>query len=483
MSHIISFHDLLSRYINEKQISVAKMADYCMMERSSLYRIIRGQRTPANEDVVHQMATYLCLNPAEEDAMMLSYQVELIGYETYSRRQYIDDFIRSFHTAKVINDLYSPAIKPMENRQIFAQPMDSRNDVIRIFHNAVTSEALQKGGGHVRLFLPPDVELMSILSAAAAESSVPLRVDHLIQLFQGSNVKAASNENFKMVLNTLPMVSRYIDYRPHYFYSEVIPSLPLFFPYQIFTHDTVFWISEDLCGGLVVHHPTILPFMKSQFDRSLQQCHPLYHPQTLQSLSSSEYARYFTGLAENSIVHMLSFPPMSVDRKAAEAHIKADIPDRDTYISLFSPDMDSYQRSYETACKQLLLSRSGLEHFSQSGLLPRYPRDIYMPLTPDERRNALQRIINVSDKTDVRVLKNDVYNISDGISFAISDNYCCVEIYFGTDFSRYLVISEPNFLDALKDYFESRTDQDLYSPEDSREIILDIIAAIPDNES
>ena len=88
-----SFHDLLVRYINERKVAVARMAEYCGLERSSLYRILRGQRTPANEELVRQMAAYLCLNPAEEDDLLLAYRVELIGYEKYSRRQFIDDFI------------------------------------------------------------------------------------------------------------------------------------------------------------------------------------------------------------------------------------------------------------------------------------------------------------------------------------------------------------------------------------------------------
>ena len=82
-----SFHDLLVRYINERKVAVARMAEYCGLERSSLYRILRGQRTPANEELVRQMAAYLCLNPAEEDDLLLAYRVELIGYEKYSRRQ------------------------------------------------------------------------------------------------------------------------------------------------------------------------------------------------------------------------------------------------------------------------------------------------------------------------------------------------------------------------------------------------------------
>ena len=179
-----SFHDLLVRYINERKVAVARMAEYCGLERSSLYRILRGQRTPANEELVRQMAAYLCLNPAEEDDLLLAYRVELIGYEKYSRRQFIDDFIRNFHTTKVGNDLYTPIITPMEDRPIFAQPMDNRSDVIKTFSNAVVSECSKPEGGHIRMFIPPDPEFMNILIRAADNATVPVRIDHLIHLHQ-----------------------------------------------------------------------------------------------------------------------------------------------------------------------------------------------------------------------------------------------------------------------------------------------------------
>ena len=262
-----SFHDLLVRYINERKVSVARMAEYCGLERSSLYRILRGQRTPANEETVRLMAAYLCLSPAEEDSLLLAYRIELIGYEKYSRRQFIDDFIRNFHTTKALNDLYTPIIEPVTDRSISVQPMDNRSDVIKTFLNAVVSECAKPEGGHIRMFIPPDPEFMTVIINAADTASVPIRIDHLIQLHQSESAVSASAENFRMILDTLPMISDTIDYRPYYFYSEMIPWLPLFYPYQCFSADSVFWLSEDLCGGLAVHHPTIFPHMAAQLVR------------------------------------------------------------------------------------------------------------------------------------------------------------------------------------------------------------------------
>ena len=470
-----SFHDLLVRYINERKVAVARMAEYCGLERSSLYRILRGQRTPANEELVRQMAAYLCLNPAEEDDLLLAYRVELIGYEKYYRRQFIDDFIRNFHTTKVGNDLYTPIITPMEDRPIFAQPMDNRSDVIKTFSNAVVSECSKPEGGNIRMFIPPDPEFMNILIRAADNATVPVRIDHLIQLHQSESAVAASVENFHMILDTLPLISDMIDYRPYYFYSEVIPRLPLFYPYQCFTANSVFWLSEDLCGGLAVHHPTIFPFMASQFDRTLKHCRKLYEAQAMGSFRAKTQAMKLTNAIAHSMTHMISYPPLSVDQETAAQHLSSDFPDPKSVIQLFAQDLDSFQQLYTTYCRQLICSRAGLEHFAKTGRIPRYASDAYFPLTPEERVAILSRLETIAENVDFRFLRRDIYNYNDGLSIILGENLCCLEIYFSTTFSKYLIIEEPNFIEAFRDYFDSLDTQDLYSAEESINILKQII--------
>lgn len=470
-----SFHDLLVRYINERKVSVARMAEYCSLERSSLYRILRGQRTPANEELVRQMAAYLCLNPAEEDDLLLAYRISIIGYEKYSRRQFIDDFIRNFHTTKVRNELYTPIITPMEDRPIFAQPMDNRSDVIKTFSNAVISECSKPEGGHIRMFMPPDSEFMNILIKAADTATVPVRVDHLIQLHQSESAIAASMENFHMILDSLPMISEMIDYRPYYFYSEVIPRLPLFYPYQCFTADSVFWLSEDLCGGLAVHHPTIFPFMASQFDRTLVHCRKLYEAQPMGSFLGKLQAMNFSNTSKHSLKQLISFPPLSVDQETASRHLFPDFPDSESVIQLFARDLDSFQQFFASYCRQLICSRAGLEHFAKTGRIPRYDSNGYSPLMPEERVAVLERLKDIAKEVDFRILRRDIYNYNDGLSVILGENYCCLEVYFSTTFSKYLIIEEPNFIEAFQDYFDSLDSQDLYSAEESLGILKQII--------
>ena len=50
------FSDLLSKYIQEKNIQVASMVKYCGIDRSAMYKIIKGKHHPPtvhNNETAH----------------------------------------------------------------------------------------------------------------------------------------------------------------------------------------------------------------------------------------------------------------------------------------------------------------------------------------------------------------------------------------------------------------------------------------------
>ena len=59
------FSDLLSSYIDEKEIKVYSLLEYCNLDRSTMYKIINGKRNPTSEAVFQKIAEFLHLTPVE----------------------------------------------------------------------------------------------------------------------------------------------------------------------------------------------------------------------------------------------------------------------------------------------------------------------------------------------------------------------------------------------------------------------------------
>lgn len=53
------FSQLLSEYIHRKNVRTYSMAEYCGIDRSMMYKIIRGKRTPASPELVDKLSSYL----------------------------------------------------------------------------------------------------------------------------------------------------------------------------------------------------------------------------------------------------------------------------------------------------------------------------------------------------------------------------------------------------------------------------------------
>lgn len=47
-----TFSDVLTEYINTKNIKVFPMAKYCGLDRSTMYKLIRGKRNPPPRDIL-----------------------------------------------------------------------------------------------------------------------------------------------------------------------------------------------------------------------------------------------------------------------------------------------------------------------------------------------------------------------------------------------------------------------------------------------
>ena len=59
------FPEILNRFITEKNIHVYSMVKYCDIDRSTMYKFIKGTRRPPSEEIRDKIAAFMRLSPAE----------------------------------------------------------------------------------------------------------------------------------------------------------------------------------------------------------------------------------------------------------------------------------------------------------------------------------------------------------------------------------------------------------------------------------
>ena len=90
------FSELLSQHIHNKNIKTYPLAQYCGLDRSNMYKIIKGQRKPTSIEMVANMCRFMQLSPNETKEMQEAYMITLIGPENYYRRKNTKLFLKNF---------------------------------------------------------------------------------------------------------------------------------------------------------------------------------------------------------------------------------------------------------------------------------------------------------------------------------------------------------------------------------------------------
>ena len=80
---MVSFSEMLSQLMEERDIRVFDLARYLGADRSSVYKIVRGTRTPSNRKMVERIADYLCLGHAEKSDLIDSYYYTILKPNHY----------------------------------------------------------------------------------------------------------------------------------------------------------------------------------------------------------------------------------------------------------------------------------------------------------------------------------------------------------------------------------------------------------------
>lgn len=85
-----TFSDVLTEYINTKNIKVFPMAKYCGLDRSTMYKLISGKRNPPPRDILKKMILFMHLTPTEAQHLEEAWNVTRIGPEIYYKRKSVE---------------------------------------------------------------------------------------------------------------------------------------------------------------------------------------------------------------------------------------------------------------------------------------------------------------------------------------------------------------------------------------------------------
>ena len=115
------FPELLNKFIEQKNIHIYSMAKYCGLDRSTLYKIIKGNRRPPSASVRDKMACFMHLTPDETRQFEQAWEISFTGKLTYCRRKSTEDFLLNFPKSCLLTVPALLFLKKTAFRPIFMQ--------------------------------------------------------------------------------------------------------------------------------------------------------------------------------------------------------------------------------------------------------------------------------------------------------------------------------------------------------------------------
>lgn len=452
-----AFSDLFSLFIKNREINVSALTAYCNLDRSTMYKLINGKRTPTSKELVRQIASFMNLNPMETQELIDSYLLTKVGWETYYRRKNVLDFILDF------DELHLDSVFPVSSLQEFRPSAKSlENASIPLTSQLHLSAALQQillkgtslGDDSIRIFAQPEhLQTLNVANFLANYQS-HIKIKHILCINNNKSlIRSQQNYNIQCLKKMVPLYGTLYDYQPYFYYDNVnshFNNLNIL-PCMFITGASAILCSSDLKEGILFTDKDIVGLLKNRFDEMLKETSPLtqefstglnFHLKNFASIYTSATDVYSLS-AEACLIPF--FTPDLVDK-----YMRKDLPGHPEMIV----DLNNYIKAFTSGNLHIYFSKEGILNFLMTGYIREIPDSIYAPpIDMADRIRLLKKLSeHLNRKWDIRLMKGPMNKFPLPLHLSITSNYGYMMFSRHNKELVYIMLKEQNILNSFYDF-------------------------------
>ena len=449
---IMYVSQLLSEYIKTKKINIKKCAEYFQIDRSTLYKIIRGERKIPSRDFIQQISQYLYLTNDEKKELLNAYEIDRIGEFRYYCRQHVSSFLKEAalldNRTFAVNDALNPILKTGH--------YTNKYDIEHLLYELSLLECKEKDP-HIRIFGQPThaLYLLRIVS-----SHIP--ITHLFCL-NNTNELTKDNQfyNLTVLTNIMPLIFNNDHYSPYYYYNEInaINNHLCFFPNIILTHKYLLIYTTDHSSGILYERGDTYDAYEELFNQYLKETKCLITNEDHRSDMIEDF---------NYILYAPSIGALYQEDDPFPVSLK----DND-FIESFkrhSIHLKQYLKS-NTDHLSGLYTLQGLRHFVDTGYTTDFPQQFYHPLTIIDRIKILRRLKNFMNSYSLQLVDIPEYSDTSFLIIVMNMNTLYFQIVSASGTVKTIQLHEASLVMAFNDYYLYIVEERCLSKEDAFKII------------
>ena len=265
---MIVFSELLKSFINEKNISVKKLAANIQMDRTLIQKYMSGSRVPKNYREVQKLAGGMMLLPEQQGELLDAYYRNLYGDKTYEGYRKIMETLegmKDFRMKEPASPGIFPYIVTAEPREESEYVRHGKMEVEQAFICVLRKECERAGEEPllIRMMMQPDQnEMLKLLLHAVGGRNVTL--EHIICLDCDGN----NNENIMLIFSVLALAAECGAYHVYYYYDDIrshINEMTLL-PNMVLAGESVFLCNRDRSECMILHKSAAAEFFAGQYN-------------------------------------------------------------------------------------------------------------------------------------------------------------------------------------------------------------------------
>lgn len=449
----------LMTYLEEQRLSPAELAKSCGLDRSTVFQYVHGRRPIKNPKHLEQIINHLALSIPQREDLLKTYEIELVGYELYCRRQKTERLIRSLPALSETPNTSVYHINRGVSMNISFRPGMIRNHLeLSQTMFSLLHTAHQKHSPVKILMQPGEASLLNLLLHPEFTHS-GMEISHIICLDRENDHKVSHNiDTFSSLLPYFLLLDRYF---PFYFYGDTDERFgpSNLFPYMLWTEHGVLQISarEDMA---VFHtEPDIIDRFKKMFEDILNTCEKLGDIFRGLNREISWYSSYINEDSFQDAYELCTglCSTQFWDRPLIHAYLNPALSQADQLGDMLAAYCERLLKAKKAGHITVIMNPRHVQSFIRTGRFTEYP-DLFFsrPLDKKDRLILINRVLDACEEGWYQLCFIDEEAFPLQLRWEMCGNQNTATIqYFHQEQFRTLFIQEQGFADEIYDYLKS----------------------------
>lgn len=452
------FSNMADYYIQQKNVKIAPMIQYCDIDRSTMYKVLKGKRNPPSLQFVEKMAEFMELTPLEKGDLIEAYKITIIGTNIYYRRKNILKLFSNYPEKGLRSDLApltAPADTPLSDfpKTDTDLPIESRSNIQRILYQILLKESF-KSDSLIQIIAQPDWNYLFELLQVLGHKNSSLNIQHIICMSNDVNTNYKYRDyNISYLQQILPLFQSDIQYKPRYYYDNIdshFRNLNML-PYWIITSEYALSCSSDIQYAILYKNPGTVRMLKEIFQQQYQKTSAFF---TRLSDSGIDFLTLIRETFTSDCTYSISAYPCiipALTRDMYDTYIIPDIPDRTQFIETLTQHSFDVKNLHQKKLLKDYFTKKGLTYFMESGQTKDLPKNLYTPLSIPDRKKILTHIIEGINLGHSYMLSGELESLPLNIGCLSNSKTGILMTTDSDDKFVYLSLEEKNIFDSFLD--------------------------------